>query len=179
MSRRRIALAIVLVLLAALLAATARWILWPPADAPPAHADAVVVLGGGGSERLSKGVELMEEGIAPVLVISDAENSGTERARELCADGDPDFEVVCVSPDPARTQGEARVTARLAEERGWKSIVVVTSDYHATRAGWLFGRCFGYDVPVVSAGPHGAPGPWQVVHEWLAFAHAAVIARGC
>lgn len=42
----------------ALIAVTARFILWPETDSP-ARADAVVVLAGGQGERLIKALELM------------------------------------------------------------------------------------------------------------------------
>jgi uncharacterized SAM-binding protein YcdF (DUF218 family) len=178
MSRKQIALAILLVLVAALLAATARWIVWPHTDPAPRHADAVVVLGGGGGERLAEGLRLVKARVARVLVISEGERPGWTEANRLCKGGTL-FEVVCFDPKPGRTQGEARVVARLAEERGWKDVVVVTSDYHAVRAGWLFDRCFDHDVPMVDAGPDGLPNVGQVVHEWLAYAHATFIARDC
>jgi uncharacterized SAM-binding protein YcdF (DUF218 family) len=178
MSRTRIALAVLLVLVIALFAATARWIVWPHTDPAPKRADAVAVLGGGGDERLDEGLRLVRKGVAPVLLISDGERQGWTRANELC-DGGTEFQVVCFEPKPGRTQGEARVVARLADERGWKKVVVVTSDYHAIRSGWLFGRCFGHDVPVVGAGPDGVPNPAQIVHEWLGYAHAFLIERDC
>ena len=111
------------------------------------------MLGGGGEERLDTGLRLMRNGVAPVLLISDGERQGWEEANALCKGGAA-FQVVCFKPVPGRTQGEAREVARIAGERGWKDVVVVTSDYHAVRAGWLFGRCFG---PLTS--PSSAPAP--------------------
>jgi uncharacterized SAM-binding protein YcdF (DUF218 family) len=137
----------------------------------------VVVLGGGGGERLDEGLRLVEKGVAPVLVISDGNRKGWKQANRLCA-GAAEFEVVCFTPDPSRTQGEAEGAARLARKNGWKRIAVVTSDYHAVRAGWLFDRCFAYDVPVVGA-ENGTPGPGTIVHEWLAYAHGFLIERDC
>ena len=177
MSPKRIALAIVLVLVVALVAATARWIVWPDTDRAPKHADAVVVLGGGGGERLEEGLRLVKKGIAPVLVISDGNRKGWKEANRLCKGG-AGFEVVCFKPDPSRTQGEAEAAARLARKNDWKKIVVVTSGYHATRAGWLFDRCFAYDVPVVGA-ENGFPAPGTIVHEWLAYLHGAFVERAC
>jgi uncharacterized SAM-binding protein YcdF (DUF218 family) len=178
MTRKQLWLAIFVLLVAALVAATARWIVWPKTDAAPEHADAVVVLGGGGSERLDEGLKLVDEGVAQVLVISDGNRPGWQQANELCTKGDPGFAVVCFEPEPHRTQGEAAGVAELARERRWKNIVVVTSDYHAVRAGWLFDRCFDYDVPVVGAG-NGLPRPTTVLHEWGAYVHGALLERHC
>ncbi len=178
MSPKRIVLAVLVVLIVALFAATARWIIWPHTDPPPKHADAVVVLGGGGGERLDEGLRLVRKGVAPVLVISDGNRPGWKRANALCKAGSPEFEVVCFKPDPSRTQGEAEGAARLARKHGWKRIAVVTSGYHAIRAGWLFNRCFAYDVPVVGA-EGGRPGLRTIVHEWGAYLHGAFVERHC
>jgi DUF218 domain len=116
----------------------------------------------------------MERGVAPVLVAS-------RGPAELCGKETP-FEVVCFEPAPDRTQGEAQVAARLARERGWRSLVVVTSRYHATRARMLFQRCFDGDLRVVGVepdSPAGLPSAANLVREWGGFGHAFVVERGC
>jgi uncharacterized SAM-binding protein YcdF (DUF218 family) len=45
----------------------------------------------------------------------------------------------------------------LAARRGWRSVVVVTSTYHARRAQLLLGRCFDGRLQIVAAPPHQ---PW-------------------
>ena len=179
MSRTRIALAILLVLVVALFAATARWIVWPDTDpAPEACRRRRRARRRRERSGSTTGLRLVRKDVAPVLLISDGERQGWKEANALCKGGAA-FQVVCFKPVPGRTQGEAREVARIAGERGWKKVVVVTSDYHAVRAGWLFGRCFGHDVPVVGAGPGGLPSPDQIVHEWLGYAHGFLIERDC
>ena len=91
------------------------------------------------------------------------------------------FEVVCFVPDPDRTQGEAREATRIAEERGLKRLLVVTSRYHAVRAGIVFRRCFD-DVRVDGVRPDtpgGLPGIGNLIHEWGAYVYDFTLARGC
>jgi hypothetical protein len=57
----------------------------------------------------------------------------------------------CVIPDPATTRGEARLAARLAEEEGWPALTVVTSNWHAHRAGRHFAACLAIPVRVLPA----------------------------
>jgi uncharacterized SAM-binding protein YcdF (DUF218 family) len=174
--QRRARVARVLTLLAGLLllasaTATARFILWP-GDDDPGRADAVVVLAGGAGERLREGIRLAERGVAPVLVLSHGGRCGDR----------PTYDVVCFTPRPDRTQGEARGAARLARERGWGSVVVVTSTYHVARTRMLFRRCLDGDVRVVGARPRtwrGLPTPRQIAWEWLGFGHALLAERGC
>ena len=166
-------------MLVAFCAATARWILWPPED-EPGRADAVVVLAGGAGERLAEGLRLMEAGVAPTLVISHGRQPGWPEANRLCSGAAP-YRVACFDPEPDRTQGEARGAAALARREGWRSLVVVTSSYHATRAGVLFRRCF-RDVRVVAArpdSPGGLPSARSLTREWAGFAHAALVERDC
>ena len=173
MRPRRLAAVVAAVLLLTLAAATARLVLWPSTD-EPGRADAVVVLAGGLGERLPAGVALVEDGVAPVLVLS----HGTDG----CGDRRAGYEIVCFTPDPDRTQGEARATAALARERGWDTVVVVTSTYHAARARMLFERCLDAEVRGVGVDPPtrgGLPTPLNVLREWAGWGHALLAERGC
>jgi uncharacterized SAM-binding protein YcdF (DUF218 family) len=169
---RRIAIGIA-VLLVAGVAATAKLFIWPSSHVP-ARADAVVVLSGDRGERLARGLELMNAGVAPTLVL--AGGPDFQQAADLCLGGQP-FEVVCLRPVPDSTRHEARAAARLASDRGWGSLVVVTTTTHLTRAGLLFRRCVDGTVHTVKA--HRDPEVGFVVHEWLGVLHALVLARGC
>ena len=142
----RLALLVVL----AWVAACAYLFVWARDDSP-GRADAVVVLAGGRKLRLEKGLELMRRNVADTLVISDGEAEGWPEANRLCNGGARAFRVVCFTPDPYSTQGEAQAVARLGRERGWTSVAVVTSRFHVYRARMLFERCFGGDVAVVAA----------------------------
>jgi uncharacterized SAM-binding protein YcdF (DUF218 family) len=158
-------------LLLAIAVLTARFILWPSED-EPLQADAVVVLAGGAGERLREGIRLAERGVAPVLVLSHGGRCGDR----------PTYDVVCFTPRPDRTQGEARGAARLARERGWGSVVVVTSTYHVARTRMLFRRCLDGEIRVVGARPRtwrGLPTPRQIAWEWLGFGHALLAERAC
>ncbi|MBK9180719.1 MAG: YdcF family protein [Acidimicrobiales bacterium] len=136
-------------------------------------ADAVVVLSGA-EERLPVAERLMDEGVAPVLVVS----NGAVDERVRCDQTVP-YEIVCIRPESSRigTRGEARAVARLADERGWRRIVVVTSDYHLLRAGLLLRRCVDGDVAMV---PAASPRPWAaVLDEQGKLLGSLVVARAC
>jgi hypothetical protein len=119
-------------------------------------ADALVVLAGGRGERLSTALVLLQHQVAPVLVISNGRDGRWQAANQLCASRQR-FEVLCPQPDPDTTRGEARMVGDLAARRGWRSVVVVTSTYHARRAQLLLGRCFDGQLQIVAAPPHQ---PW-------------------
>ncbi len=113
---------------------------YAPPLAEPARADAIVVLGGASRERLPEGERLLAEGLAPVLVLSNTGLPGNAAADRLCEDPG-ELPIVCFSPDPLTTRGEARAIARLARDEGWDHVLVVTSNYHALRSLMHLGQC--------------------------------------
>ncbi len=167
-----------LLLAAAVLAATAFFFVWPSQDRPT-RADAVVVLAGAPRERLAKGLRLMRRHVASVLVISIDPSSEAAAERRLCT-RHPDFHVVCFRARPYSTSGEASSVAVLARERRWSRVVVVTSTYHVTRARMLFRRCYHRKLEVVGARPVDAAN-WahNIFWEWPKLIYESTLVRGC
>jgi uncharacterized SAM-binding protein YcdF (DUF218 family) len=157
-----------------LVGATARLFVWPSTD-DPRRADAVVVLDGGSGERLDEARALMQRDVAPTLAISAGRELDPDEADGLCS-GPQQFEVVCFTPTPDSTRGEARALATLARQHGWNDVVLVTSTYHVTRARMLVERCFDGRVHVVAASPPARPLHWiaAVGHEWAAMLDATI-----
>ena len=179
MRRRRLLLALG-VAVAALASLSVPLFLFPATD-EPGGADAVVVFAGADGERQAAGIRLVREGVAPVLVISDGGVPGSRNAR-VCRERPADLRLVCLTPDPATTRGEARAFADLAEREGWRSLALVTSTYHVHRAGLLLDRCYQGElrrvaVPVEDAGVDQTL--QQVAAEWLALAAAVTLYRPC
>jgi uncharacterized SAM-binding protein YcdF (DUF218 family) len=154
------------VLVAGWLVACAVLFLWPRVGAPPAKADAVVVLSGARNTRLDPGVALVRRGVAPVLVISGArQDPRWLEARRLCRQGRvAAAKVICFEPKPFSTRGEARAVGALARSHGWTKVVVVTSTFHVTRARMLFHRCYSGRLWMV-----GTPTRWWMLPEEWAF----------
>ncbi|WP_084157256.1 YdcF family protein [Haematomicrobium sanguinis] len=113
----------------------------PQADRESA-ADAVVVLGGASRERLPAGLEAIRSGQAKTLVLSNPETAGNRSTNSWCAAGAPiPQDIVCFTPKPNNTSGEAKQIGALAKENGWRSIIIVTSRYHEARASLLISQC--------------------------------------
>ena len=147
MTRRRVILLVGLTLSFVGIWSTIRLFINPAVD-EPVSADAVVMLAGGRGERLDRALALIEADVAPVLVIMNG--TGWSKGREACLATDLEFEVLC--PDDAETtREEAQEIALLADEHGWTSVTLVTSDYHMHRASTLVNRCFDGEVSRVAA----------------------------
>jgi len=133
-----------------------------PRTDPLRKADAIFILGGYG-DRKPYGFSLFQQGWAPNVILSnpigpsqpDAATMWIDRwcdstgwGSELLPDPKP-WPVstkFCPNPDPPTTLGEARAFRKLAEEHGWKSVIVVTFRPHIARARLIFERCFSGDV---------------------------------
>jgi uncharacterized SAM-binding protein YcdF (DUF218 family) len=133
------------------------------------------VLSGGRGHRLAEGRRLIEQGISDTLVISDGFDPGWVEAGRLCKNG----RAICFTPDPYSTRGEARWIAQEARERGWDSLVVVTSTYHVRRTRMIVGSCFDGELAVVGARPPLGNRSIGVAWEWPKSAYYLTLNRGC
>jgi uncharacterized SAM-binding protein YcdF (DUF218 family) len=102
---------------------------------PARNADGIVVLTGG-SSRVSDAMELLAAGYGKRLLISGVHptNAASDISRSL-----PDNQSLlgcCVDLDRSavNTRSNAAETRRWARERGFTSLIVVTSNYHMPRA---------------------------------------------
>lgn len=118
---------------------------------------AIIVLGGDdpAGSRVSEAVSLLHQGWAEVLVVSggpivwhtNAADVMRKQAEEL---GVPPDKIIAVpnSVPTGRTQladstlSEARVLLAECESRKYKTLIVVTSNFHTRRAGRIFRRVF-------------------------------------
>jgi len=162
------------VLVAALLAyvAAAVYLFVLPHDDKPVRADAIVVLAGA-KQRLPVGERLFRHGYAPVLVVS-LSKPESQLQQDECARG-----ALCFHADPYSTRGEARAIGRVAAQRGWKRIDVVTSKFHDFRAKLLIRRCYHGDVHMIGAPQSATHLPIDIVKESAKLAYQVVVARSC
>lgn len=141
------------------------------------YTDAIVVLGGGGPHRARHAVDLFNQGYAPLVVFSGGtlEDVGLacssaqlslETAQELGLPGD----AVLIAAEAQTTYDEAVNLRRLAQERGWRSLIVVTSPLHTRRAARTFRTLLPGIVVYVSA----APDPQYDPARWWATEHGLV-----
>jgi uncharacterized SAM-binding protein YcdF (DUF218 family) len=88
--------------------------------------------------RLLKGIELLAEGQAPLLVVPELPPPGgfgyLALARRWAETFAPRGRVLALEGPDVNTHDEALALARLCRERGWKRVLAVTSPLHTRRA---------------------------------------------
>jgi uncharacterized SAM-binding protein YcdF (DUF218 family) len=143
------------------------WIVEDPAG----KADALIVLSDDNfyADRATRAAELLREGKAPLVVASGRRlrpNAGIAELMEhdLVERGVPKDKIVRLAHDADSTREEAEALARLAKERKWRSVIVVTSNYHTRRARYIFRRVFPQDIEVRIASARD--GDFDPEHWW-------------
>ena len=102
---------------------------------PDRKADGIVVLTGG-SSRVSDAMELLAGGYGSRLLISGVHPTSAAKDISRTLAENQSFMNCCVDLDHSAvdTRSNAAETRRWAQERGFKSLIVVTSNYHMPRA---------------------------------------------
>ncbi|MDY6407309.1 MAG: YdcF family protein [Pseudomonadota bacterium] len=99
---------------------------------PAEHADAIVVLTGGG-ERIQKSLTLLKDNYANYLLISGVHPS--VRLKDLTHNLAPDMKHrITLDYIAQDTRGNARQTAEWIHKNGINSILLITSFYHMPRS---------------------------------------------
>jgi uncharacterized SAM-binding protein YcdF (DUF218 family) len=135
---------------------------------PLQRADAVVVLGGEHDGREDYAIGLARSGWARTVLISNPYADWDPLMRRVCAESDSSVEVICLRPFPSTTRGEAEMARRLANQRSWTKIIVVTWKFHVPRARLVFRQCFSQDPGAVVMEAVPRRYDYSVLHwEWV------------
>src|SRR5437667_1722649 len=132
------------------------WVVEDPLN----KADALIVLSDDNfyADRATRAAELFREGKATVAVRSGRglrPSAGIAELMEhdLVERGVRPDRILRFAHDADGTREEAEALARLAKERKWRSVIVVTSNFHTRRTRYIFRRVFpqGMEVHIASA----------------------------
>jgi uncharacterized SAM-binding protein YcdF (DUF218 family) len=120
---------------AGLLAFAARVSDSTPAPDPP-HSDGIVALTGASSLRIEAATELLEQGLAERLLISGVNREATRaQVRQATSTAGRAFDCcVDLGFQAENTVGNAHETSAWARYHRYRTLIVVTADYHMPRA---------------------------------------------
>ncbi|EJZ21166.1 YdcF family protein [Rhizobium sp. Pop5] len=102
---------------------------------PEPKADAIVVLTGG-YQRIDQAVELLQKGAGKRLLISGVHPTTTPRQIRKMTQGSADLFSCCVDigHDAIDTIGNAEEASNWIHANGYRSVIVVTNNYHMPRS---------------------------------------------
>ena len=132
---------------------------------PLRRADAIFVLAGARFERAMEASDVYHEGYAPIVMLSPGRQEPAERVlrargvylpreaepvREaLVGLGVPRGAILIPDGAPDNTAAEALILRSVALQRGWHTVIVVTSKFHTRRSGFAMRRALaGTDIRV-------------------------------
>ena len=109
------------------------------------------------ADRATRAAEIYRQGLGSVVVASGKRLRPYAGAAELMEHdlierGVPKEKILKYAHDAENTREEAEALAKLAGEKKWKSVIIVTSNYHTRRARYIFRRVFPGNVSVSVAG---------------------------
>ena len=100
--------------------------------------DAIAVFSGDSGSRTERAVELLKEGYADYLILSGGKVYDDVTMAELMKNHaiklGVDESKILIDDEASTTNENAEFTADIIEENNFKSVIVVTSDYHTRRS---------------------------------------------
>lgn len=101
-------------------------------------ADAIAVFSGDSGARTERAVELLKEGYADYLILSGGKVYDDVTMAELMKNHaiklGVDESKILIDDEASTTNENAEFTTNIIEENNFKSVIVVTSDYHTRRS---------------------------------------------
>lgn len=136
-----------------------------PADA--GKTDAVVVLTGGAG-RFERGLDTLKAGQADRMLVSGVDPTVRRAEFEVLRNVPPKISRCCIDLDKASvdTISNARETARWIKGRNYRSVRLVTSDWHMRRAKMELDHVVGPGVRVVGDAVRSNPSLTQLFKEY-------------
>src|SRR5438270_1137458 len=119
------------------------------------RSDAIVVLSDDNfyADRATRASQVFRQGLAPIVVASGRRLRPYAGIAELIEHdlierGVPKDKILRVAHDADNTREEAITLAQVAKQKKWRSVIVVTSNFHTRRARYIFSHVFPNDTKV-------------------------------
>jgi uncharacterized SAM-binding protein YcdF (DUF218 family) len=144
----------------------AAFMLTLPGPAGDTRTDAIVVPTGA-AKRIDRGLTLLEAGAARRMLVTGTA-PGVTRADLVREYGHARAIACCVDlgGEAVDTRGNGEETARWVGAHGYRSLRLVTSDWHARRARLELAQAIGSDVSILVDGVKGEPSLRQSLNEY-------------
>jgi uncharacterized SAM-binding protein YcdF (DUF218 family) len=119
------------------------------------RSDAILVLGDDNfyADRATRASQVFRQGLAPIVVASGRRLRPYAGVAELIEHdlierGVPKDKILRVAHDADSTREEAIALAQVAKQKKWRSVIVVTSNFHTRRARYIVSHVFSKDTKI-------------------------------
>ncbi len=119
------------------------------------RSDAILVLSDDNfyADRATRAAQIYRQGLGPVVVASGRRLRPYAGVAELIEHdlierGVPKDKILRVAHDADNTREEAKMLAQLAKQKKWRSVILVTSNFHTRRARYIFANVFPQDIKI-------------------------------
>lgn len=150
----------------------------PPAD--EAGADLIYVIGPPTQPRIDEAESILHSSDGATLLVSvlpPASSKEYVAAKMPICDQE---RVLCESPEPMTTKGEALMLVDYARTHDVHKVAVITFTPHVARTRYIFARCApDIDVQVIGVDQHLSIGDWVYQFAYQTTAFAKAIATPC
>ncbi len=138
-----------------------------PAPASADRTDGIVVITGG-SGRIEHSIEVLADGKGKRLLVAGADPSVTKADLVRRLGGRQKLMQCCVDlgSESVDTRSNAEETRRWLERRRYRSVRLITSDWHMRRARYEFRRVLGDDFPIIPDAVRTEPGFMTLFGEY-------------
>ena len=123
------------------------------------RSDAILVLSDDNfyADRVTRAAQIYRQGLAPIVIASGRRlrpYAGLAELMEhdLIERGVPKDKIMRVAHDADNTREEAKALALVAKQKKWRSVIIVTSNYHTRRARYIFSHVFPKEISIRIAG---------------------------
>jgi len=120
--------------------------------------DAIIMLSDDNfyADRATRAAELYRQNLAPMVVASGIRlrpYAGISElmTHDLIERGVPKEHIIPFPQDADNTREEADALKTMVQQKGWKRVIIVTSNYHTRRARLIFRKVFPSDIKVEMA----------------------------
>jgi len=137
---------------------------------PLDKSDAIILLSDDNfyADRATRAAELFRQNLGPTVVASGIRlrpYAGISElmTHDLVERGVPKEHILSFPQDADNTREEAEALRTLVTQKGWKSVIIVTSNYHTRRARYIFRRVFPREIKIAIASARDAdfdPSTW-------------------
>jgi uncharacterized SAM-binding protein YcdF (DUF218 family) len=142
---------------------------------PIKSSEALVILSGGGEERLEAGASLYHDGKVRRIILTETDELQTGSSTSITTInydtlasryGIDKSKLYKTKKTSTSTYEEAQAVLTLMKQKDWKSLIIVTDNFHSRRTGMIFDKTFKGSGIKLSVQPVSNQGYWYDPLRW-------------